>query len=144
MEMADLGKLQGKMYLSQRDARWIVREFREIAPKVRNLGGKIFAGKVQWIKPLSDGVFAGIDAEPDFAVNAFFPVARGYKARNEGIGYTLKLSVWDEGERRRVVISSQASRQADRLQASGALQKLVRMLTDVDDTLIPDVVADRP
>jgi len=133
--MADLGNLQGRTYLSQKDARWVVNEFRELAPQVRNFGGKIFAGKVQWIRPVSDGVFAGIDAEQDFAVNASFPVARGYKARTEGIGYTLKLSVWDEGERLRVVISSQASRQADRLRASAALQKLVRMLTDADDIL---------
>jgi hypothetical protein len=81
---ADLGKLHGRTYLSQKDARWIVNEFRELAPQVRNLGGKIFAGKVQWIKPLSDGVFAGIDAEPDFAVNALFPVARGYRRAPRG------------------------------------------------------------
>lgn len=138
--MADLGRLQARMYLSQKDARWIAHEFRELAPQVRNLGGKIFAGKVQWIRPVSDDIFAGVDAEPDFAANAFFPIARGHKARNESIGYTLKLSVWDEGERRRVSISSYASRQADRLQASGALQKLVRMLADADDTLTPDTV----
>jgi hypothetical protein len=138
--MADLGKLQGETYRSQKDARWIAAAFRDLAPQVRNLGGKIFGGKVQWIRPQSDDVFAGVDAEPDFAANAFFPVARGYKARNEGVGYTLKLAVWDEGERRRVVISSHASRQADRPQASGARQKLVRMLTERDDTLVPDVI----
>jgi hypothetical protein len=109
--------------------------FRELAPQVRNTGGKVFGGKVQWIRPRSDSVFTGVDAEPDFAVNAFFPVAHGYKARNEGVGYTLKLAVWDEGEQRRVIISSQASRQGDRPQASGARRKLLRMLTEADDTL---------
>jgi len=138
--MADLGKLQGETYLSRQDARWIVQAFRELAPQVRNLGGKVFGGKVQWIRPNSDGVFAGIDAEPDFAVNAFFPVAHGYKARNEAVGYTLKLSVWDEGEQRRVVISSHASRQGDRPQASMALRKLSRLLAQADDTLGPYVV----
>jgi hypothetical protein len=133
--MADLGKLQGEIYLSRKDARWIVQAFRELAPQVRNLGGKIFGGKVQWIRPQSDGVFEGVDAEPDFAVNAFFPAARGYKARNDGIGYTLKLSVWDEGEQRRVAIGSLASRQADRPQASGARRKLLRMLAEADDTI---------
>ncbi len=137
--MADLGKAQSETYLSQKGTRWIAAAFRDLVPQVRNLGGKIFGGKVQWIRPQSDGVFAGIDAEPDFAANAFFPVARGYKARNEAIGYTLKLAVWDEGERRRVSIGSQASRQADRPQASGARQKLVRMLTELDDTLVPDM-----
>ena len=134
--MADLGKLQGETFVSRKDARWIVATFREQAPQVRNLGGKIFGGRVRWIRPESDGVFAGVDVERDFAVNAFFPAARGYKARNEGIGYTLKLAVWDEGERRRVVIGSQASRQADRPQASGARRKLVRMLAELDDTLV--------
>jgi hypothetical protein len=133
--MADLGKLQGEIYLSQKDARWIAQSFRELAPQVRNLGGKFFGGKVQWIQPQSDGVFSGLDAEPDYAINAFFPAAHGYKARNEGIGYTIKLSVWDEGDHRRVVIGSQASRQADRPQASGARRKLLRMLAEADDTL---------
>jgi hypothetical protein len=133
--MADLGKLQGEMYLSQKDARWIVQAFRELAPQVRNLGGKVFGGKVQWIQAQTDGVFADIDGEPDFAINAFFPAARGYKARNEAIGYTLKLSVWDEGERRRVGIASHASRQGDRPQATGARRKLVRMLAEADDTI---------
>lgn len=99
--MADLGKMQGDTYLSRKDARWIAQAFRELAPQVRNLGGKVFGGKVQWIRPQSDSAFTGLDAEPDFAVNAFFPAAHGYKARNDGIGYTLKLSVWDEGEQRR-------------------------------------------
>jgi hypothetical protein len=138
--MADLGKLQGETYLSRQDARWIVQAFRELAPQVRNLGGKVFGGKVQWIRPDSDGVFAGIDAEPDFAVNAFFPIARGYKARNEWIGYGLMLAVWDEGEQRRVVIHSQASRQGDRPQASAARRKLLRLLAEADDTLGPYVV----
>jgi hypothetical protein len=133
--MADLGKLQGETYLSRKDARWIVQAFRELAPQVRNLGGKVFGGKVQWVKPQSEDAFAGVDAEPDFAVNAFFPAAHGYKARNEGIGYTLKLSVWDEGEQRRVAIGSHASRQGDRPQASGARRKLLRMLAEADDTL---------
>jgi hypothetical protein len=133
--MADLGKLQGETCTSRQDARWIVQTFRELAPQVRNIGGALFGGKVQWIKPHSDGVFAGIDTEPDFAVNAFFPVAHGFKARNEGIGYTLKLAVWDEGEQRRVIISSQASRQGDRPQASAARRKLVRMLAEADNTL---------
>jgi hypothetical protein len=133
--MADLGKLQGETYLSRKDARWIVQAFRELAPQVRNLGGKVFGGKVQWIRPQSESAFTGVDAEPDFAVNAFFPVAHGYKARNEGIGYTLKLSVWDEGEQRRVAVGSQASRQGDRPQASGARRKLLRMLAEADDTL---------
>jgi hypothetical protein len=137
--MADLGKLQTETYLSQKDTRWIAAAVRDLTPQVRNLGGKLFGGKVQWIRPQSDDVFAGVDAEPDFAANAFFPVARGYKARSEAIGYTLKLAVWDEGERRRVSISSHASRQADRPQASGARQKLVRLLTELDDTLVPDV-----
>lgn len=135
--MADLGKLQGETYLSRKDARWIAQTFRELAPQVRNVGGKIFGGKVQWIQPHSDGAFAGLDAEPEFAVNAFFPAAHGYKARNDGIGYTIKLSVWDEGEQRRVAIGSQASRQADRPQASGARRKLVTMLAAADDTLTP-------
>jgi len=133
--MADLGKLQGETYLSQKDARWIVQAFRELAPQVRNLGGKVFGGKVQWIQAQTDGFSA--DDEPDFAINAFFPVAHGYKARNEAIGYTLKLAVWDEGERRRVGIASHASRQGDRPQASGARRKLVRMLAEADDTLTP-------
>ena len=132
--MADLGKLQGETYLSQKDARWIMQAFRDLAPQVRNLGGKFFGGKVQWIRAQPDGVFNGVDTEPVFAVNAFFPAAHGYKARNEGIGYTLKLLVWDEGGRRRVAIGSQASRQADRPQASGARRKLVRMLAEADDT----------
>jgi hypothetical protein len=136
--MADLGKLQSDTYLSQQDARWIVQSFRELAPKVRNIGGKLFGGGVQWIKPNSDGTFAGVESEPDFALNAFFPAAHGYKARNEGIGYTLKIAVWDEGEKqRRVVISSQASRQGDRPQASGARRKLLGMLTAADKTLTP-------
>jgi len=138
--VADIGKLQTETYLSQRDVRWIAAAFRDLAPQVRNLGGTIFGGKVQWIRPQSDDVFAGIDAEPDFAANAFFPVARGYKARNEAIGYTLKLAVWDEGEHRRLAISTYASRQADRPQASGARQKLVRMLTERDGTLAPAMV----
>jgi hypothetical protein len=137
--MADLGKAIDKVYHSQKDVPWIANQFRELAPQVRNVGGWIMGGKVRWIQPASDGAFAGIDAEPDFAVNAFFPVARNFKARNEAIGYTLKLSVWDEGDCRRVMISSQASRQADRLQSSGALQKLIRMITDVDETLTPDM-----
>jgi len=135
--MADLGKLQGETYLSEKDVRWIAQTFREMAPQVRNLGGKMFGGKVIWIQPESDGVFSGLDGEPDFAVNAFFPAAHGYKARNEGIGYTLKLSVWDEGDHRRVAIGSQASRQADRPQASGARRKLLHMLSEADDTLTP-------
>lgn len=141
--MADLGKLQGEMYLSKKDARWIVQTFRELAPRVRNLGGTLFGGKVQWIRPESDGVFAGLDAEPDFAVNAFFPVAHGYKARNEGIGYTLKLAVWDEGEQCRVSINSHASRQGDRPQASAARRKLLRMLGETDDTLTIDATEGR-
>ena len=135
--MADLGKAQGETFTSLKDTHWLAAAFRERAPTVRNLGGKIFGGKVQWIPPESDGVFSGDDAEPNFAANAFFPIQRGYKARNEQIGYTLKIAVYDEGERRRVVISSQAGRQMDRPQASGARQKLVRMLTDADDTLAP-------
>jgi len=134
--MADLGKAQGETYVSRKDARWIAETFRELAPHMRNLGGMIFGGRVQWLQPESDRAFAGLDVEPDFALNAFFPAARGYKARNQGIGYTLKLAVWDEGERRRVVIGSQASRQADRPQASGARRKLVRMLAELDDTLV--------
>lgn len=39
--MADLGKLQGETYLSRQDARWVVQAFRELAPQVRNLGGKV-------------------------------------------------------------------------------------------------------
>jgi hypothetical protein len=140
--MADLGKLQSDTYLSQQDARWIVQSFRELAPKVRNIGGKLFGGRVQWIKPHSDNAFAGVESEPDFAVNAFFPVAHGYKARNEGIGYTLKIAVWDEGEKqRRVVISSQASRQGDRLQASRARRKLMGMLAAADNTIIPSPIS---
>jgi hypothetical protein len=135
--MADLGKLQTETYLSQKEVHWIAGAFRELAPQVRNLGGKIFGGKVQWIRPQSDEVFAVLDEEPEFAANAFFPVARGYKARNEAVGYTIKIAVWDEGQRRRISIGSQASRQGDRPQASGARRRLVRMLTEVDDTLIP-------
>lgn len=136
--MADLGKLQTEIYLTQKDVQWIAGAFRELAPRVRNLGGKIFGGKVQWIRPQSDDVFAVLDEEPEFAANAFFPVARGYKARNESVGYTIKIAVWDEGERRRISIGSLASRQADRPQASGARRRLVRMLSEVDDTLTPD------
>ncbi len=137
--MADLGKAQGETYLSQKDARSIALAFRELAPQVRNLGGKLFGGKTQVFEAESFGAMAGLDAEPDFALNAFFPVAHGYKARNETIGYTLKLAVWDEGRQRRVSISSQASRQGDRPQASGARRKLVRMLAATDDTLTLNV-----
>jgi hypothetical protein len=135
--MADLGKLQAETYLTDKDVQWIAGAFRELAPQVRNLGGKLFGGKVQWIRAQSDEVFAVLDEEPEFAANAFFPVARGYKARNESVGYTIKISVWDESERRRIVIGSQASRQADRPQASGARRRLIRMLTEVDDSLTP-------
>jgi hypothetical protein len=62
---------------------------------------------------------------------------RGYKARSESVGYTVKIAVWDESERRRISIGSHASRQADRPQASGARRRLVRMLAEVDDTLTP-------
>ena len=137
--MADLGKAQGETYLSQKDARSIALAFRELAPQVRNLGGKLFGGKIQVFEAESESAIAGLDAEPDFALNAFFPVAHGYKARNEAIGYTLKLAVWDEGEQRRVSISSQASRQGDRPQASGARRKLARMLAATDDTLTLNV-----
>jgi len=137
--MADLGKAQGETYLSQKDSRSIALAFRELAPQVRNLGGKLFGGKTQVFEAESAGAIAGLDAEPDFALNAFFPVAHGYKARNGAIGYTLKLAVWDEGEQRRVNISSQASRQGDRPQASGARRKLVRMLAATDDTLTLNV-----
>jgi hypothetical protein len=140
--MADLGKLQTEVYVSEKDARWIAESFRELAPRVRNIGGLMFAGKVQWIRPTSDRVFQGIDVDPEFALNAFFPVVRGYKARNEGIGYTLKLAVWDQGEKRRVVIASQASRQSERPQASAARKKLVGMLAQADDTLKPLLVAE--
>jgi hypothetical protein len=136
--MADLGKLQTETYLTRKDVQWIAGAFRELVPQVRNLGGKLFGGKVQWIRPESDGVFAVLNEEPEFAANAFFPVARGYKARNESVGYTIKIAVWDEGERRRISVASQASRQADRPQASGARRRLVQMLTEVDDTLTPD------
>jgi hypothetical protein len=142
-KMADLGKAHGETYTSLKDTRWIAAAFRELAPQVRNVGGKIFGGKVQWIEPQSDGAFAGVDDQPAFAVNAFFPIQRGYKARNEGIGYTLKLAVYDEHQRRRVVVSSQASRQMDRPQATGALRKLVRMLAEADDTLTPYEAAER-
>jgi hypothetical protein len=135
--MAELGKLQTETFLTHKDVQWIAGAFRELAPKVRNLGGKIFGGTVQWIRPQSDEVFAVLDEEPEFAANAFFPVARGYKARNESVGYAIKIAVWDEGERRRISIGSYASRQADRPQASGARRRLVRMLTEVDDTLTP-------
>jgi hypothetical protein len=141
--VVDLGKLQTETYRSQRDTRWIAAAFRDLAPQVRNLGGTIFGGKVQWIRPQSDDVFSGVDAEPDFAANAFFPVARGYKARNEAIGYTLKLAVWDEGEYRRLAISSHASRQGDRPQASGARQKLVRMLGERDGSLVSAIDGER-
>ena len=80
-----------------------------------------------------------MDAEPDYAINAFFPVARGFKARSEAIGYTIKFSVWDEGERRLLAISAHASRQGDRPQASGARRKLVQLLTGADNTLRPHV-----
>jgi hypothetical protein len=133
--MADLGKLQTETFLTQKDVQWIAGAFRELVPQVRNLGGKIFGGKSQWIRPQSDEVFAVLDEEPEFAANAFFPVARGYKARNESVGYTIKIAVWDEGERRRISIGSQAGRQADRPQASGARRRLVRMLSEVDNTL---------
>jgi hypothetical protein len=137
--MADLGKAQGETYLSQKDARSIALAFRELAPQVRNLGGKLFGGKTQVFEAESDGAIAGLDAEPDFALNAYFPVAHGHKARTQVFGYTLKLAVWDEGEQRRVNISSQASRQADRPQASGARRKLVRLLAATDDTLTLNV-----
>jgi hypothetical protein len=135
--MADLGKLQGETYTSQQDVRWIAQTLRELAPQVRNLGGKLFGGKIEWIRPESNGAFDRFDTDPDFAVNAFFPAAHGYKARNERIGYTIKLSVWDEGDHRLVGIASHASRQADRMQASGARRKLVRMLTEADGSLKP-------
>ncbi len=61
--MGDLGKLQGETYLSRKDARWIVQTFRELVPQVRNLGGKLFGGKVQLSRPESDGVFVGEDAD---------------------------------------------------------------------------------
>jgi hypothetical protein len=135
--MADLGKLQGETFRSEKDVRWIAQSFRELAPQARNPGGKIFCGKVQWIQPRVDDPFTGIDTAPDFAVNAFFPINHGHKARDEMIGYTLKLMVWDEGEYRRVDVASHASRQGDRPQASGARRKLLRMLAEADDTLTP-------
>ena len=137
--MADLGKAQTEMYLSQKDARSIALAFRELAPQVRNLGGKLWGGKTQVFEAESDGAIAGLDAEPDFALNAFFPVTHAREARERAVGYTLKLAVWDEGEQRRVGISSQASRQVDRPQASRARQKLVRMLAETDDTLTLNV-----
>jgi hypothetical protein len=137
IKMADPGKLQTEVYASDKDARWIAQSFRELAPRVRGVGGLIFGGKVQWIQPENNDAFSGIDREPDFAVNAFFPIARGYKARSEGIGYTLKLAVWDEGTKRRVIINSHASRQGDRLQASAARKKLMISLAQADDTLKP-------
>jgi len=137
--MAELGKLQSEAYVSGKDARWIANSFRELAPRVRNVGGLIFAGKVQWLTPESDDPFSGIDAEPDFAMNAFFPAARNYRARNEGIGYTLKFAVWDEGATRRIIINSQASRQADRPQASAARKKLIGMLSQADETFKPSL-----
>ena len=135
--MADLGKLQTEVYISDRDVRWIVQSFRELAPRVRGVVGLIFGGKVQWIRPENNDAFSGIDREPDFAVNVFFPIARGYKARSEGIGYTLKLAVWDEGPKRRVIINSHASRQGDRLQASAARKKLIASLAQADETFKP-------
>jgi hypothetical protein len=69
---------------------------------------------VQWIQPGAERAFTGLDAEPDYAINAFFPVARGFKAQAEAISYTIKFAVWDEGGRRLLVISSHASRQGDR------------------------------
>ena len=75
--MADLGKAQGETYLSQKDSRSIALAFRELAPQVRNLGGKLFGGKTQVFEAESAGAIAGLDAEPDFALNAFFPVAHG-------------------------------------------------------------------
>jgi hypothetical protein len=137
LSMADLGKLQTDVYVSQKEARWIAESFRELAPRVRNIGGLVFAGKVQWIRPAANSVFEGIDVDPDFALNAFFPVARGYKARSEGIGYTLKLAVWDQGEKRRIVIASQAARQSERPQAGAARKKLVGMLAQADNTFRP-------
>jgi hypothetical protein len=134
--MADFGKSQSETYLTHKDMRWVAGALRELTPRVRNLGGKIVGGKMQWFRPHSDSVFADLDAEPDFAANAFFPVVRGYKARNEWVGYSLKLAVWDEGEYRRVGIGSYAGRQVDRMQASGARRRLVRMLAEVDDTLV--------
>lgn len=136
--MADLGKLQGETFRSQKDVRWIARTFRELAPQARSFGGKIFcSNKVHWIHPLLDDAFTGIDSAPDFAVNAFFPIDRSRKALDGMIGYTLKLVVWDKGEYRRVDIASHASRQGDRPQASGARRKLLRMLADADDTFTP-------
>ena len=134
--MADLGKLQGETFRSQRDVRWIAQTFRELAPQARSLGGKIFCGsKVHWIQPQLDDPFTGVDSAPDFAVNAFFPIDRGHKALDGMVGYTLKLTVWDEGGYRRVDVASHASRQGDRPQANGARRKLLRMLAEADDTL---------
>lgn len=136
--MADLGKLQGETFRSQKDVHWIAQTFRELAPQARNLGGKIFCGgKVHWIQPRFDDAFTGIDSAPDFAVNAFFPIDRSRKALDGMVGYTIKLTVWNMGEYRRIDIASHASRQGDRPQASGARRKLLRMLAEADDTLTP-------
>lgn len=142
--MADLGKLQTEVYISEKDAHSIAQSFRDLAPRVRNVGGLIFGGKVQWIRPEADDPFSGIDVEPEFALNAFFPIARGYKARNEGIGYTLKFAVWDEGAKRRVIINSHASRQGDRPQASAARKKVISLLAQADDTFKPSRTVEHP
>jgi hypothetical protein len=112
--MADLGKLQTETFLTQKDVQWIAGAFRELAPQVRNLGGKIFGGKVQWIRPQSDEVFVVLDEEPEFAANAFFPVARGYKARNESVDTPSRSRY---GTRASAAGSASAPRPAGRLTA---------------------------
>jgi hypothetical protein len=132
--MADYGRLQGEIYFSQRTTRWMAGAFEDLAPRVRNIGGLVFGGKMQWIQPTSDDPFQHLRQVPDFAINAFFPINRTREARNNAIGYALKIVVWDEGSHRKVVISSQASRQIERPQASAARRKLIRMLKQADST----------
>lgn len=136
--VADLGKAQGETFVSDQTAQWLGQRFRQLAPQVRNLGGRIFAGRPQWIQPIAE---PGEVDEPSFALNAFFPINRSFKARNEQIGYTLKLTVWDDGTHRRVVIGTQAGRQMDRPQAAGAKRRLITMLGAADPSLRPETQA---
>lgn len=142
--MADLGKAHALEYTSLKDTRWIAESFRELAPKVRNLGGKVFGGRPELFTPQADFTRRGIVDESDYALNVFFPIARNHKARSEVIGYTLKLEIYDEQDHRRVSIASQASRQMDRPQASAALRKLLLLLSEADETLVQEGIPSAP
>lgn len=136
--MADLGKSRSETLVPRKDAGWIVATFRELTPQVRNLGVR---SSVEGCSGFGRSRMACSPAwtpSPDFAVNAF-PGGAGPQGTQRGYWLHAQLAVWDEDECRRVVIDSQATRQVDRPQASGARRKPVRMLTELDDTLVADM-----